>query len=95
MSLPAFGLRSRFFLGLRRGPVTESRQQSMGPAGKLINIRQGEGSIEEYAGHFWEVRSAIGDREDLPPGLLLGGASRASQSPNAVLEPRGVIGGLP
>ncbi len=28
---------------------------SMGPAGKLINIRQGEGSIEEHAGCFWEV----------------------------------------
>ncbi len=27
----------------------------MGPAGKLINIRQGEGRIEEYAGRFWEV----------------------------------------
>ncbi len=40
-------------------------------------------------------RSAIGDREDLPPGLLLGEASRASQSPNAVLEPRGFAGGLP
>ncbi len=27
----------------------------MGPAGKLINIRQGDGSIEEYARRFWEV----------------------------------------
>ncbi len=27
----------------------------MGPAGKLTNIRQGDGSIEEYAGRFWEV----------------------------------------
>ncbi len=64
---------------------------SMGPAGKLINICQGEGSIEEYVGRFWE-----GARRprDLPPGLLLGGASRASQSPNAILEPRGVAGGL-
>ncbi len=27
----------------------------MGPAGKLIHIRQGDGDIEEYAGRFWEV----------------------------------------
>ncbi len=34
----------------------------MGPAGNLFNIRQVDGSIEEYAGQFWEVarRSATG-----------------------------------
>ncbi len=53
--LPAFGPRSTFFHGLPCGPVTESNQHSMGPAGKLTNIRQGDGSIEEYAGRFWEV----------------------------------------
>ncbi len=37
---------------LRRDRISAA---SMGPAGKLINIRQGEGSIEEYAGRFWEV----------------------------------------
>ncbi len=27
----------------------------MGRAGKHINIRQGDGSVEEYARHFWEA----------------------------------------
>ncbi len=53
--LPAFGPRSPFFHGIPRCVVTESNQHSMGPAGKLTNIRQGDGSIEEYAGRFWEV----------------------------------------
>ncbi len=55
MTLPAFGPRSPFFpraSTLRRDRISAA---SMGPAGKLINIRQGEGSIEEYAGRFWEV----------------------------------------
>ncbi len=43
------------FSFIPRCDVTESNQHSMGPAGKLTNIRQGDGSIEEYAGRFWEV----------------------------------------
>ncbi len=38
--------------------------------------------------------SSVGDREDLPPGLLLGRPGRALQNQDAILEPQGVTGGL-
>ncbi len=52
----------------------------MGQAGKLFNIRQIDGSIEEYAGHFLGSRSSVGDREDLPPALLLGRLAESFKS---------------
>ncbi len=72
--------------------VEESRQQAwVQQVSSSTSVRE-RGALRSTSGAFGR---ALGDREDLPPGLLLGGASRASQSLNAILEPKGVAGGLP
>ncbi len=53
--LPAVGPRPLFTRWYLSPPHDRIQPAYMGPAGKLVNIRQADGSIEEYAGHFWEV----------------------------------------
>ncbi len=74
-------------------PMTEIRRQTWVQRGSTAT------SVREM--RVWRSKPGtsgksllVGDREDLPPGLLLGRPGRAFQVPDALLGPRGVAGGL-